>query len=119
MRGFKLNNDHDLDLDSNGKLIEVDGAQAAAQEASTRWRLFQGEYFLDLRQGVPFFQEILGKNATTTARVQEIARTVVRDVPGIVDVPGVTVTFDRARRTLTVSFEARYQDGSIVSGVLG
>lgn len=121
MRGFKLTtvadpetgtNIHDFEL-SGGDLIPVDGVQAAGQEIKTRLQLFKGEYFLDLREGVPYFQEIL-KKGVDPARVREIIRQVIESVPGIVDAPEITIDFDRAARTATVVWRARYLGGAVV-----
>ena len=114
MRGFRLTAENELALTSGGRLIPIDGVEAAAQEIATRWRMFRGEWFLDLREGVPHYQEILRKNPSASARIQQIARELILSVPGILDVAEVTVTVDRASREARIDFEARYQDGAVI-----
>lgn len=51
----------DLCLDAAGNLALAKLPYAAAQNAATAVKLFQGEYVFDLTKGVPYFQRILGK----------------------------------------------------------
>lgn len=121
MRGFKLTTQiddenftvHDLHLEG-GDLVETDGIAAAAQEIKHRLLFFKGESFLDLREGIPYFQEIL-KKGVDLGRIRAIMRQAVLTVPGIVDVPSLTISLDRVRRRATISFEARFEDGSALS----
>ena len=92
IRGFALDPlTHDLSLDDGGRLETVEGDAATVQEIKTRLLFFRGEGFTDLREGVPYFQEILRKGVDL-ARVKAIIRGVVRSHPAIVDVPVVDVS---------------------------
>ena len=57
MSDFKLNSDGDLDISSGGFEI-VEGADAIVQELGIRMRQVQGNWFLDLLQGLPYFSQI-------------------------------------------------------------
>ena len=103
---------HDLQL-SGGDFIQIEGVQAAAQEVKTRLLFFKGEFFLDLREGVPYFQEILRKGVDLE-RVRSIIRQTVQSVPGIVDVPLVDIDLNRSTREATITWTARYQDGTVI-----
>lgn len=53
-------------LDSNGDAtlgvpFLVNSPATVAQAISTRLKLFQGEWFMDITDGTPWFQSILGK----------------------------------------------------------
>ena len=113
LRGVKLGPDHDLSLDAGGRLEYLDGDDAVAQEISTRLQLFQGESFTDLREGVPWYQEILVKGVDL-ARVRSIIRQAIQSVPAVLDVPELEVTLDRQTRSLTISWEARVASGRII-----
>ncbi len=114
MRGFKLDLEtHDLALDDNGALEFVDGVAATAQEIKTRLLFFKGEGFTDLREGVPYFQEILRKGVDL-GRVRAILRQVIRSVPDVVDVPRVDISLDRVTRAAVVTFEARTRAGAVI-----
>lgn len=113
IRGFKLDTNHDLSLDDGGRLEFVEDDAATIQEIGTRLRLLRGENFLDLREGVPYFTEILIKGVDV-ARVRSLIRQTIASVPGVVDVPVVDVSLDRSARALIVAFEARHATGRVI-----
>lgn len=123
MRGFlkttTLDDDNtvigDLHL-TDGDLVEVTGIQATAQELRSRLLFFKGTCFADLSEGVPYFQEILIKGVSIP-RVREIVRQVIAGHPAIIDVPRIDITLDRATRAATISFDARTNEGLVVSSV--
>lgn len=120
MRGFKLttvadaNNpiEGDLHLDG-GAVVEVDGDEATAQEIRTRLLFFKGECFADVREGVPYYQEILRK-APDLTRVRSIIRRVILSVPAVVDVPRIDIDIDRATRVATINWTARTDTGRLI-----
>lgn len=115
VRGFRLDPEsHDLSLDAGGRLEYVEGDEATAQEIKTRLLFFKGENFLDLREGVPYYTEILIKGVDL-GRVRALIRSVIASVPGVVDVPVIEVELDRVTRVATVRWEARNATGRIVS----
>ncbi len=113
MRGLKLDGDHDLSLDDGGRLEVVDSDEATAQEIKTRLLFFRGESFMDVREGVPYYQEIL-KKAPDMARIRAIIRAVILSVPSVIDVPVLEIAHDRATRSATVTWEARTRTGGVV-----
>lgn len=120
MRGFALDPlTHDLKLDAAGRLETLDGDAATYQEIKTRLLLLRGECFADLREGVPYFQEIFAKG-TTPGRVKAILRQAILTHPAIVDVPILDIEIDRMTRAASVTFEARTQAGRVIrSGDFG
>lgn len=114
IRGFALDPlTHDLSLDAAGRLETIEGDDATIQEIQTRLLFFKGEGFTDLREGVPYFQEIL-KKGVDLARVKAIVRQVVQNHPAIADVPVVSIDLDRVTRAASVSFEARTRTGRVI-----
>lgn len=105
----------DLHL-TGGDLSIVDGDDATAQEIRSRLLLFKGSNFVDLREGIPYYQEILAKGIAP-ARVRSLLRQAILSHPAVVDVPSLTVSIDRATRSATVTFEARTVEGTVVSSV--
>lgn len=103
---LRLTAEGDLYLDAAGTLAQVDGAAAIAQQCATRLRFGLGEYFGDLRQGIPYFEEILVKGGDL-GRAREIVRRALLTVPGVVDVPVIELALERASRRLTVTWQAR------------
>lgn len=51
----------DLVTDANGNIAVASPPYAIAQDAASAIRLFQGELWYDTSKGVPYFQQILGK----------------------------------------------------------
>lgn len=59
----------------------VRGVDAYAQRLRARLRFFKGEWFLDKRQGMPYFEAILVKNPDISL-IQSIFRQAVLSTPG-------------------------------------
>jgi hypothetical protein len=93
----------------------IRGAEAVAQRVRVRFRWFLGEWFLDQRQGVPYYRDILVKNPDRIL-ITFIFRQVLLGTPGVKSVANFRADLDRATRTLTVDFEAAVlTDGSILT----
>lgn len=74
----------DLLLDSDGNIAVASSPYSLAQDAASAIRLFQGELWYDTTQGVPYFQDFLGKTPPLNllkAKFVAAAKT----VPGVVD----------------------------------
>src|SRR3972149_2290942 len=82
---------------TQGRLSLAVGADAVVQSLRIRFRTFLGEWFLDSRVGVPWFQLVFVKHPNL-----RLARAVLRQValatPGAVAVRGVSVSLDGRRR---------------------
>jgi hypothetical protein len=113
MRGFKLDTAHDLSLDTGGRLEYLSGDDAVVQEISTRLKFLRGEAFTDLREGVPWYQEILRKGLDL-ARVRSIIRQTIASVPAVLDVPSVEIDLERETRTATIRWTARVASGRVI-----
>lgn len=108
----------DLALDANGDLLVergdlalVDGLDAIAQHVAIRLQFFQGEWFLDQRVGIPYFQQVLVKAPNLTA-VRSLLRDAVTTTPGVIAI----VKFDLelgVDRTLRVDFDASTDEGPL------
>jgi len=53
-------------LQGNGQDSFISDLQAVTQIIGTRLKLFEGEWFLDLLDGLPLFQNILGSSGSVT-----------------------------------------------------
>lgn len=83
-----------LDLDPNspnygdllvvdGDLVLVTGAEEIRQNIVQRLRVFLGEWFLDINDGIPFFQQILVKNPDQ-GKIDDLLINRVTGTPGVV-----------------------------------
>lgn len=96
----------------NGDLTFVENADCVKQFVIQRLKLFAGEWFLDISQGVPWFSDILKKNPDIIV-VDALLKEAILDTPGVVELMSFEFEFNSAQRTLTVSTEIRSQDGLI------
>jgi len=89
---------------------DIAGTAAIEQQVRLRVRYFEGSWFLDERQGIPYFRSILLK-APDLQLVESLFRTAVRTTPGISTVNTIDLTVDKATRTLEVAFTATMDTG--------
>lgn len=80
----------------------ITGREEVAQCVQTRLRLFLGEYFRDITDGTPWFQEILGKFASID-NVENILRARIAETPGVVRLTNFSSTFDPVTRKYSVT----------------
>jgi hypothetical protein len=87
----------------------VEGRDAIRQHLTNRLRFFHGEWFLDQRQGLPYYERVLIKNPDTNA-LRTLFRRAIVETPGIaaVDKLELTVASDR---TASLTFEAALDSG--------
>lgn len=108
----------DIKQDSEGDIfLNVDdleltsGIDAKIQHLRQRLRTFLGEWFLDLRVGVAYFQQILIKNPNP-AVVDSILKKEIINTPGILQLTFFDLNIG-TDRTLTLSFRAITQEGEV------
>jgi hypothetical protein len=112
MSDIALNNDGDIDV-TNSDLSIVEGTDAIAQHISIRLQFFRGEWFLDTRLGIPYYQDVLVKNPDLVV-IRGIFREVILETPGVQELVTFDTTFDAATRKLTVTFQALLTTGEIL-----
>lgn len=88
------------DLVTRGRMFQS-GREAIAQTVVTRLKLFLGEYFRDVTDGTPWFQQILGKPENLNA-VEAILRNRIAHSPGVVRLLSFDLQFDLDARALSI-----------------
>lgn len=78
------------------------GISEIAQTVSTRLRLFLGEYFRDVNEGTPWFEVILGKSASDTAREAAIKRRILQ-TDGVKQILQFNASFDPDTRNYSIT----------------
>ena len=107
--------------DSGGKLAITNGSLqltttlkeyvlAAIQE---RVSMFAGEWFLDTREGIPYFKIV--SERPDLRLLKSLYRRAVLAVPGVADVTLLEVSFDGPRRNLTVLIDCTLDDGEVIT----
>lgn len=94
-------------LDSNGDMVFGHGQAdfwinvpaAVAQAIETALRLIQGEWFLDLTKGVPWFGQVIGRNTL----YDQVIKQAILGVDGVVSLGNYTSSYDSETRSLAVS----------------
>lgn len=97
----------DLDI-SQDDLFFFTGSDAIAQHLKIRLRLFKGEWFLDTRVGIPYYQSILLKNPNL-AVVRNIFRRAIVTTPGVESLDRIDLDLDAATRVLSLAFSAKLE----------
>jgi hypothetical protein len=72
----------DLVLDSNGNIALAAPPYAVAQDVASAIRLFLGELWYDITQGVPYWQKLLGQNPTNSQIISAFNNAALT-VPGV------------------------------------
>lgn len=101
----------DLALE-NGDVVIIDGRDQIRQAIFCNFRFFLAEWFLDLREGVPYFQEILVKSPNLET-VSSAFREALRKTPGVTEINLFELELDTANRRLLFRFEVSTDDGLI------
>lgn len=93
------------------------GAEAVAQRILVRLRNIKGEWFLDLENGVPWFQSILGSKFSEP-EIRGIVADVIGKTPGVTETISLIISFDASTRRLDISFETSTVFEDTVTGSL-
>lgn len=83
----------------------VSSAAQVRQNLKIRLLLIRGEWFLDSRIGLPYFEEILVKNPDFSAIDVTIKATIL-ETPEVEEILSYSSSFDRTSRKLSISFTA-------------
>ena len=87
---------HDLVI-SNGSFARVTGSNEVTQRVKVALWHYQGEYFLDTTQGVPYYQDILGAK-TSASVLGVILRRQILLVPNVLRVSAFSINYNNATR---------------------
>lgn len=100
----------DLCLDAQGNIAVAENPYSEAQDVASAVKLFRGEAYYDVAQGVPYFNGILGERPNLQfikGQMEQAALT----VPGIVKARVLFSSF--ANRTLTGQIQIIDQTGAV------
>lgn len=92
---------HDLRIE-NGKFVRVNGADEVRQRVKVAIWHYIEEYFLNIPNGVPWYEQILGRKSGT-AVVSLILRRKILATPGVIRIVDFLVDFDTIDRRLRIN----------------
>lgn len=109
---LRLDENYDPIFDPDAELSNL---EAVAQAIKTRLLLFQGEWWENLNEGTPMFQEIIGQRASTNGQqIMALAISArIGATPYVSAVENVAVAFNETTRALTYSCVAQTSFGSV------
>lgn len=98
----------DLYISPTGQFVLATGGDAVRQHIRSRLRFFLGDWFLDARQGFPYYRDVFRKNPNRQSIISALRRT-VRETPGVAEVDVLTLEIE-SDRSASVSFRAILED---------
>lgn len=102
----------DLFLSETGDAVLLtELAQEVAQRLTVRLNFFRGEWFLDTREGTPYYETILVKSPSDRI-IRSVFGQVIRGTQGVASLEKFSYRIDSRARTLSLTFQARLNDGS-------
>jgi hypothetical protein len=112
----------DTYLDESGQPVIIgddigdqeDYSQMILQRVYCKLQIAVGEWYLDQRQGVPWYGRILAKGITAPA-IKRIVKLAIESVPGVQSVDTISVTLNKTNRTATIRFSGTTDTGSVVT----
>lgn len=99
----------DLDIQGNSFYV-VDDEQAIMQDIFVTLQWFYGEWFLDARAGIPYYEKVLTKNPNRR-QVSNILRRAILSRPGIAEIITFDLNYDPATRSARPRFIGRFSTG--------
>ncbi len=103
----------DLDM-SQGLRFTPDLQTYVVQRLDENFSFFLGEYFLNRRLGIPYFEQVIGKKPDF-ALLQTLLSRAAGQTLGVASVPSFRVAFDRSTRKASPSFSTVLTDGSEIT----
>lgn len=114
MSDLKLNIEHDLDLTSGRLSLIKSEQELTAQRLKIKFNLYQGEWFLDLSLGVPYFQSILRRGIQSKVIADATFSDIITNDPSIVSLNSFESNVTSSG-VYTLKFSATTIDGQIVT----
>ncbi|MFT9441022.1 MAG: hypothetical protein ABF593_04585 [Acetobacter papayae] len=86
----------DLLLDAGGNIAVASDAYAIGQDISSAVRVFQGECWYDTTSGLPYLQNILGRDQSLSVFQSQVEQ-VATAVPGVAEAQCIVGSINRNR----------------------
>lgn len=103
---IKLTSDHDLDITSGDFTLTETESESLRQRLVIKLLTFQGEWFLNQNEGIPYYQSILGKNRAKET-IDTIFKTAILNTPDVISLDSFQSSIDNRTRAYSLSFRVR------------
>lgn len=97
-----LNSNHDI-FSQNGRVSFIQTVDEVAQHIKTRLLLFLGEWFLDVEEGTPWFEQIFIKPADVV-QVEVIIKNRILQTENVKELLTFDLEFNTVTRALSITF---------------
>lgn len=108
----------DFDISSGNLVIVDDVATVTAQKLTCLFTLFKGEWFRDIRVGIPYFQYVFIQNPNLTL-ISSLFQQVCEAAPGVAAVLDMELNYLPRTRELDSQILVQANDGSTIVGGAG
>ena len=118
MKDLQLDEYGDLFFDTDGNMNIVDGIDEVKQRLHTRLLRFLGEWYLNITLGVPYIQEILIKNPSQAAVINNIKQTILK-TEEVTSITAFELLLDTdgsgniVQRSVIINFSATTDQGDV------
>lgn len=92
---------YDIGPDADGNLDMVRDAEAVGQHARQRLGTFYGEWFLDTECGVPWLEQIMGRQFDRPL-AEAVIKKELLETDGVTGIGELSIGFDRRTRGIAV-----------------
>jgi len=99
-------------LIENGDLSLLTGFDAIEQHLKQRLKTFYGEWFLNKKVGVPYFEQVFVKNYNANI-LDSVFKKIIIETPGIIQLLEFSLEIDSSTRELFLTFKASAVEGVI------
>lgn len=111
MRYRKLDKNGDYSFGHSRQDFYIDNPDAVAQAVRTTLLLIQGEWFLDITAGTPYFNQILQEN--TRLLYDSAIKDTIQGVQGVTGIVAYSSNLRTVTRSLVVSVTISTQFGNV------
>ncbi len=101
MRYRQLSSTGDYTFGFSASNFYINTPEAVGQAVETRLNLFTGTWFLDILDGTPWLQDVLGKYTQQT--YEFVLRSRILGTPGVTSIESLYATYDPTTRALTIT----------------
>lgn len=115
-RNIDLSYGWDISLDpATNNLRTVEGSSYTTQKIKQVLQVFFGEWYLNLDQGYPYFDLLLGQVRPDITAARAYMVTIIMAVPGVSSVDTLDISIDNASETAIINFTCTLSDGTVVT----
>lgn len=101
----------DLDLLS-GDLALTSGKDTIDQHIRANLRAYKGEWFLNLDDGIPYYQDVFKKNQSPIV-IDAIFKEAILKTTGVIELTEFEIQYDNVLRKLVLNFAVNTFEGEI------